>query len=410
MRKVLIIGAGQSGLQLALCLQARGYAVTLISARTPEEIRGGRIMSTQCMFHAALQREREYGLNLWEAQAPKITAVRLSVGGPDGTPALDWRGELADYAQSVDQRVKMAGWLELFAERGGTAEYRGVTLSELDSLSRDHDLVVIASGAGELGRIFQRNPQRSPYAAPQRALSVAYVRGAAPSTGLDDAGAVRFNAVPGVGELFVIPGYTSGGACDIPFFEGIPGGPLDCWSDRPGPAEHWARMLELMRAHLPWEYERFAGAELTDDRAVLAGAVTPVVREPVAQLPSGALVLGMGDAVVTNDPITGQGANSANNCAQSYLDSIVARGDRPFDREWMQQSFDRFWEYAKHVAAWTNASLQPAPPHVMRLFGAAAQIPAIRNRFANGFNNPEDFQTWFLDPTGADEYLSSVSG
>ncbi|MDI5982977.1 NAD-binding protein, partial [Amycolatopsis magusensis] len=50
MRKILIVGAGQSGLQLALGLQGHGYEVTLISNRTPEEIRGGRVKSTQCMF------------------------------------------------------------------------------------------------------------------------------------------------------------------------------------------------------------------------------------------------------------------------------------------------------------------------------------------------------------------------
>ena len=35
MRKVLIVGAGQSGLQLALGLRAKDYDVTVMSARTP---------------------------------------------------------------------------------------------------------------------------------------------------------------------------------------------------------------------------------------------------------------------------------------------------------------------------------------------------------------------------------------
>ena len=42
MRKVLIVGAGQSGLQLALTLLEHDFEVTVMSARTPEEIRGGR--------------------------------------------------------------------------------------------------------------------------------------------------------------------------------------------------------------------------------------------------------------------------------------------------------------------------------------------------------------------------------
>jgi 2-polyprenyl-6-methoxyphenol hydroxylase-like FAD-dependent oxidoreductase len=59
MSRILIVGAGQSGLQLALGLQRAGHEVTVMSARTSEEIRGGRVMSTQCMFGQALDTERE---------------------------------------------------------------------------------------------------------------------------------------------------------------------------------------------------------------------------------------------------------------------------------------------------------------------------------------------------------------
>ncbi|SFW80440.1 styrene monooxygenase/indole monooxygenase family protein [Amycolatopsis australiensis] len=408
MRKVLIVGAGQSGLQLALGLQAKGYDVTVMSARTPEEIRNGRVMSTQCMFHDALQHERDLGINLWEADTVNVEGLGVSVAAPDGGRALDWFAELDHIAQSVDQRVKMAGWLELFEDRGGKLVIHGVMTSELDALSRLYDLVVISAGKGELVQLFDRVPERSPFTKPMRALSLAYAHGVRPRPEHPDKMAVRFNIVPGVGELFMIPAYTLSGNCDILFFEGIPGGPLDCFGDHPGPDEHFRRILDLMRQFVPWEYDRCRDAELTDAKATLAGGYPPVVRDPVGTLPGGAVVLGMADVVVANDPITGQGSNNASHCAATYLDAIVERGDRPFDAEWMHDTFERYWAYARHVTEWTNALLLPPPPHVLQILGVAGQNPAVARRFANGFTDPTDFQHWFLDPARWEKYLAEV--
>jgi hypothetical protein len=408
MRKVLIVGAGQSGLQLALSLRRHDYDVTLMSARTPEEIRAGRVMSTQCMFGPALVPERDYDLNLWEARTPNVDGIGLSIAGPDGQRALDWVSELREHAQSVDQRVKMAGWLELLEDRGGSVVYHGVTTSDLDALTKLYDLVIVAAGKGELVQLFDRDAARSPYTSPQRALSVVYVHGLAPRPEHPDLSAVRFNAVPGIGELFVIPAYTLSGPCDILFFEGVPGGPLDCWADRPGQAEHLGRMLELMKTYVPWEYDRCGAVELTDDKATLAGGYTPVVRRPVGALPAGGRVLGMADVVVANDPITGQGSNNASRCAAAYLRAILDRGDQPFDEEWMRATFETYWAEAQHATVWTNAMLMPPPPHVMNILGTAGAVPEVASRFVNGFADPSDFAEWFLDPEKAEKYLASV--
>ncbi|PRW65430.1 styrene monooxygenase/indole monooxygenase family protein [Actinopolyspora mortivallis] len=409
MRKILIVGAGQAGLQIGLSLLAHDYDVTIMSARTPEEIRGGRVMSTQAMFHTALQHERDYELNLWEDQAPRIEGLGVSVADPDGRRTIDWVGELDHYGQSVDQRIKMAGWLELFEDRGGKVVFHGVTTSDLDSLTRHYELVLVAAGKGELVQLFGRDPSRSPYSTPQRVLSVSYVHGAERRPEHPGMDAVRFNAVPGVGELFVIPGLTLSGPCEIPFFEGIPGGPLDCWSDRPPAGEHWQRMLELMRWYFPWEYERFRNAEVTDSQGTLAGGYPPVVRHPVGELPSGGLVLGMADVVVANDPITGQGSNNASKCARSYLDSILEHGDRPFDREWMQRTFERYWSVVEPVTTWTNTMLQPPSEHMMDVLRRAEQNRTVRQRFVNGFNDPADFGDWFLDEELGRRYLAEVA-
>lgn len=408
MRKTLIVGAGQAGLQLALGLQSQGYDVTVMTNRTADEIRGGRVMSTQCMFATALGHERDLGLNFWEEQTPDIGGLGVSVAAPDASRPIDWLGRLRGHAQSVDQRVKMAGWLETFAERGGKVVVHGVAVSDLDYFSRAYDLTLVAAGKGEIVSMFRRDAARSPYDAPQRALAVAYVNGLGPRPEHPDLRAVRCNLVPGVGELIVIPALTTTGPCDILFWEGVPGGPLDVFHGVKDPAEHLRLTLELMRRFTPWEADRAGAVELTDAGGTLAGRFAPTVREPVAELPSGGLVLGVADVVVANDPITGQGSNNASKCAASYLASIVERGGEPFDAAWMRSTFDRYWTVAEPVTKWTNAMLAPPPEHVLGLIGAGGALPAVADRIANGFDDPADFEPWFYEPQAAGDYLAEV--
>ncbi|MFJ9578389.1 styrene monooxygenase/indole monooxygenase family protein [Streptomyces sp. NPDC101191] len=410
MRKILIVGAGQSGLQLALGLQSKGYEVTLMSNRTADEIRSGRVMSTQCMFDTALQHERDLGINFWEPQAPRIEGLGVSVAGPESQRVIDWVGRLDGYAQSVDQRVKMAGWMETFAQRGGQLVIHGAAVGDLDYFARGYDLVLVAAGKGELVSMFGRDAARSPYSEPQRALAVAYVHGLGPRPEHPDFDAVRCNLVPGVGELFVMPTLTTSGRADILFWEGVPGGPLDAFQGVKDPADHLALTLELMEKFTPWEYARATKVELTDAGATLAGRYAPTVRNPIGHLPGGGLVLGVADVVVANDPITGQGSNSAAKCAAAYLASIVEHGDRPFDEAWMQSTFDRYWQTAQHVTKWTNAMLGVPPEHVLNLIGAAGTLQPVADRFANGFDNPADFENFFFEPEKTAAYLESVAG
>ncbi|MFJ2193982.1 styrene monooxygenase/indole monooxygenase family protein [Kitasatospora sp. NPDC087861] len=409
MRRVLIVGAGQAGLQLALGLQAHGYDVTVMTDRDADAVRGGRVLSTQCMFDAALRTERDLGLDLWAQDAPRIKGVGVSVAGPESARVIDWVGRLSGYAQSVDQRLKMSTWLEMFAGRGGRVVVRPATVTDLEHLSGSYDLVLVATGKGDLAAMFERDHERSRYDRPQRALAGSYVYGLGPRPD-HDFPAVRCNVVPGVGELFVMPALTAAGPCDILLWEALPGGPADAFDGVRDPAEHLRVTLDLMKSFTPWEYDRTrAGVELTDAGATLAGRFTPTVRRPVGELPGGGAVLGVADVVVVNDPITGQGSNNAAKGAAGYLDAILAHGDKPFDRDFMQAAFDRFWQVARPATAWTNAMLAPPPEHVLRLLGAAGELPAVADRFADAFNDPADLEQWFLDPAKAAAYLDAAT-
>ncbi|MEU1180149.1 styrene monooxygenase/indole monooxygenase family protein [Streptomyces sp. NPDC005820] len=406
MRKITIIGAGQAGLQLGVGLLDHGYDVTVVTNRTGQQIREGRVMSSQCMFGTALAHERNLGLDFWDTKCPPVEGISFTVPDGQGGRAFTWASRLDAAARSVDQRVKMPAWLEEFERRGGKTELREAEVEDLESYARDSDLVIIAAGKGEIAGLFERDAARSTFDAPQRALALTYVTGMAPR---DDFSAVGFNMIPGVGEYFTFPALTTSGPCDIMVFEGVPGGPLDSWKGITSPEEHLEHSLEIVRTHVPWEAERLGDVRLTDAGGVLAGRFPPTVRKPVGQLPSGAPVLGLADVVVLNDPITGQGSNNASKCAASYLASILEHGDRPYDRAFLQETFERYWDYAQYVATWTNALLGAPPEHVLKLLGTAAGSPRIARRFTNGFDDPRDFFHWFMDPASAENYLAAVA-
>src|SRR3984957_18721376 len=219
-----------------------------------------------------------------------------------------------------------------FEEIGGELIIHEAGIDDLERYCRHSDLVIVASGKASIGGLFERDATRSPFDKPARSWGIVYVNGVAP---IDGFSRFTINLLPGIGEYFLIPALTIGGACDILTFAGVPGGPMDCWHDVHTANEYLARAKDILNRFMPWTASRYRDVALTDPKGILTGQLTPTVRKPVAQLPSGALVFGMADAVVLNDPIAGQGSNNAAKSARIYLQSILDNGDKPFDRAWM---------------------------------------------------------------------------
>ena len=404
MRNITIIGAGQSGLQLGLGLRQKGYSVRLVSNRTAEDFAAGKVMSSQFMFNDALQSERDLGINDWEKQCPYTDALGVTIAAPDGGKAIDWVYTLDRPGQAVDQRVKYPGWMKKFQELGGELVIHDAKIADLETYARESDLVIVAGGKGDITKLFERDAERSPFDKPMRALALTYVTGLAPYQPTR----VAFNIAPTVGEYFVFPALTITGPCEIMVFEGIPGGPMDCWNDVKTPEQHLECSLDILKKFYPWEAERSRNAKLTDANGILSGRFAPTVRKPIARLPSGALVLGIADAVVLNDPITGQGSNNAAKSARIYLRRILDQGNKPFDAAWMQQTFDEYWNYAQFVTGWTNAMLQPPPPHVINILVAAQGKPKVGKAFVNGFDDPRTFFPWLADPAEAEKFVQAA--
>ncbi|MCA4131710.1 flavin reductase [Arthrobacter sp. M4] len=411
MRKIAIIGAGESGAQLALGLQREGYAITLFSDRSAAQIRTGKVMSSQCMFSTALAAESQLSPALAalydDGTVPGINTLSLHVEGGSAADTIEWEAPLQGTARSIDQRIKSAAWIETFVASGGDFRIEKVTPRMLEELSRDYELVIVSTGKGEIGQIFPKDKSKSPFDRPQRVLALNYVTIGSAEDG-QRADSIRMSVAPGVGEFFTFPGLTVSGPCQMMVFEGVVGGPMDRWTDVHTPEEQLSRSLEILDQFFPHEAKNFAEARLSDERATLLGRITPTVRSAVGELGNGKVVFGLGDAVLLNDPLTGQGSNNATLAARYYLDSILRRGQQSFDREWMERTFDEYWRgWGQWSVAWTNDMLKPRRDHQRLLLAEAGTHPAMASSIAEGFDDPRTFYPWWFDPTAADEFVQA---
>jgi 2-polyprenyl-6-methoxyphenol hydroxylase-like FAD-dependent oxidoreductase len=408
MRRVAIIGAGQAGLHLGFGLLHHGYEVTLFSDRQPEELLKGRAIATAFMFDRALSYERELGLNFWDRETHWGAGIHLDFCPQPGAIALQLEGRLPQPGQAIDQRLKFARWMKEFEQRGGRLIFKAATLDDLEQLAASHDLVVVAAGKGEIAGLFQRDDTRSVYSAPRRRIAMLTLAGLKPwNIALNVP--IKFTFFPGVGEIFWIPFHAVGGInCYSVLLEAQQGGPMDRFGAVTSGDEMVRIAREIITELAPWEAETVREVALTDPLAWAKGALTPTIRRPVGRLKSGRIVMGLGDTVVLNDPIAGQGSNNAAKSTHLAIERIVERGARPFDADWMEALFQEYWEKeSKGITNFTNLLLEPITEPAREILVAASHNPALADWFVGNFNEPQDFWPWIDDLDKARAFIAS---
>jgi 2-polyprenyl-6-methoxyphenol hydroxylase-like FAD-dependent oxidoreductase len=115
----------------------------------------------------------------------------------------------------------------------------------------------------------------------------------------------------------------------------------------------------------------------------------------------------VGDAWVVNDPVTGQGANLGSHSAFVLADEIIA--GPPYDEAFCRRAEARMWEFAQPVTEWTNAFLQPPPPHALAVLGAASRDQRVADAFVDNFNDPVAQWAALRTPEGAAAWLAGFA-
>lgn len=367
-RSIAVVGAGQAGLQLGIGLLEKGFAVTLVAVRSADEVFHGRLTATAGLFATALSYEAELGLDLWAGQAPLIDGVHIDFCIEPRNLLLSIEGAFEGPCRAIDHRLKLSTWMREFERRGGRLIVRAATVADLDELAAEHDAVFVAAGKAALSSIFPRDEARSVFTEPARNLAAFTLSELRPWEGIPFENPAKFTVTAGVGEIFWIPFLGGHGEhCFSVVVEGVPGSCMDRFQEIRDPREALAAARAVIAEIAPWETGTLAQARMIDDLAWSPGALSCVVRHPVALLPSGRAVFGLGDTVAVFDPVSAQGANNAAKMAHGLTCEIAGHGSEPLDAAWMTDWFDGYWErHARHMAGSTASCSSPWKPRASR--------------------------------------------
>jgi hypothetical protein len=406
------VGAGQAGLQLGFGLLEQGAAVTLVAERSADEVFNGRLTATAGLFATALSHERELGLDLWADEAPLIDGVHIDFCIAPRNLLLTVEGRFDGPCRAVDHRLKMSAWMSEFERRGGRLAVRAAGLSDLEVLATSNDAVFVATGKGALSTIFKRDDSRSCFSQPARNLAALTLSGLRPWPGIPYHHPAKFSITNGQGEIFWIPFLgRRGEACWSVVFEGVPDSLLDRFGGVRTASEALATARAVVAEVAPWESATLAEARMIDDLAWGTGALSCVVRRPVARLPSGRAVFGLGDALTVYDPVSAQGANSAAKMAHGISRAIAERGTEPLDAAWMEGWFEGYWErHARAMTEFNRIMLLPLQPPAIEIVLAASRSRAVGDRFIAAFDDPAGYFPWLNDLREARRFIARQTG
>lgn len=407
--KVSVIGTGTAGMIFAQALlkSGKGYDLTVYTDRTANDwLTKVPPTGTAALYAETIDVERQYGLDHWSDNMHEFHGALLDFKPEiDGPAHFCMPGRFgARPGGAIDMRMRVARWMDDFEADGGKIVVEAVSPERLDQIAAQSDLTVLAAGKADLGNVIPRDPARSIYDKPQRHLAMVLVDGV-PAGHWDDRAdfnPVKFNFYGDTGEYFWVPfTHMSGRHNWCVLFEAKPGKKMDLFRNCNSAQDVIDACLPFIKEHAPWEYDivkNMVPAE-GDPNPWLKGAFPPTVREAYGVLPSGGLVMPIGDTAITFDPIGGQGGNCAQRNARFAAEAVLARGDQPFDKAWMSQVRDGFWEaHGRAAYTWNNILLEPLTDA-----GKVALMTGIKVRefadtdFVGNFTRPNSFFPWIED-------------
>jgi len=420
MKKIAIIGSSYTGILTAHALLQKGYKVSIHTDRSADDwLNNSQSTGTATRFESALNYEQELGLNYWENIAPKGKGVHLVFSPKDNNILATLAGKLADtYFQAIDQRLQIHRWMNDFENKGGMINIEKVDVDRLDTISQLNDLTLVAAKKSGLSTLFLRDKKRSVYKKQQRKLVMLNVVGA--ELGFEGIPylPIKFNFTAQHGEAFWIPYYHKDkGACWSLVFEIKEGGKLDKFDDCHTGAELLESAKKIIKELFEYDYEWCENMKIADEMSWLKGNVVPTVRQPFAKLSSGNVVMPIGDAVISMDPIAGQCANLCSKQVQHIVPAIMAHTGA-YNLNWMKETFETFWEeHAKATVTFNNTFLEPLTTASKLLlvsqYGSNGNSTKVNQKIADtivdNFRDPRGITNALLHTSKAQQLIVNIT-
>lgn len=409
-KKIGVIGAGTAGLHLGLYLRQHNVEVTIFTDRRPEDYAGMRLLNTVAHHAVTCDRETALGVNHWPGEKWGYFGHYYYIGV--SPQPLRFFGDLHAPSRAIDYRIYQPRLMEDFLARGGKIEYREIKSEDVSRISADFDVVVVCTGKGPFGQMFQHDATHCPFDRPQRALCVGLFKGIKENP----IRAVRMSFAPGAGEMIEIPTWTFNGLSTALVMENHIGGDLEILSKvkyDENPRAFLGLLIEKLRKHYPdcadlIDEEEFDLANSSLD--LLQGGVTPTVRKSHIMLEDGKLAIALGDVHSVVDPVLGQGANAASYAAVVLAEEIVKQD--VYCERFIELVNNRRNDRVLGASRWTNfmlKGLKELPVELQQFIGAMSQNRALADAFTDNFNYPEKQWDVFASIPRMQSWLDATS-